>query len=85
MPRDIAIKESTRASLPCDANGDPSTLTYVWKKDGEVIPGANRSYLIIYRTSKTDVGHYECIPQNEYGTYNTTEYVLNIEGESPFL
>ena len=82
MPRDIAAKESTTTSLPCNANGDLSTLTYVWKKDGEVIPGANSSYLNIYGTSKLDVGHYECIPSNEYGTYNTTEYILNIEGES---
>ena len=66
-------------ALSCNAKGD--VLSYVWKKDGIVIPDANQSFYIIYDILKSDIGHYECIPSNAFGTHNTTEVIVNIESK----
>ena len=80
-PRTVQIKAGSMMALPCRAKGYPSNFTYLWKKDGITINGANQSFLIIYKTTTSDVGHYECFPSNTFGTHNTTEFTVNIESE----
>ena len=55
--------------------------TYVWKKDGIVIRGASSSYLNIDEVNLQDVGHYECIPSNSFGSHNSSETTINIQSE----
>ncbi len=79
--RSIRIKIGTMMALPCNAEGHPDVFTFVWKKNGIIISGANESFLIKYDVSWSDIGNYECIPSNQYGTHNTTEYTVNIESK----
>lgn len=75
------IVQNSMMSLACDAVGYPNTFTYQWKKDGELIAGANESFLIVYQAMLHDVGYYECIPSNgegEFSSHNTTKFTINI-------
>ena len=59
-------------TLEVTAFGDPSDITYVWKKNGVIIPGETSNTLTLTDVSGDDIGQYECIPSNSVGSHNSS-------------
>jgi hypothetical protein len=57
------------------AGGDP-VLTYVWKKDGVVIPDATQSQLALTGVQKSDEGQYTVEVTNPYGTVSSAAQLI---------
>jgi len=45
---------------------------YQWRHNGEDINGETSNTLTINRVTKDDGGNYECVVNNEYGDYATS-------------
>ncbi|HON07747.1 MAG TPA: immunoglobulin domain-containing protein, partial [Verrucomicrobiota bacterium] len=58
-----------------EAGGDPE-LTYVWKKDNNVIENQNQSFLELASVQKADEGQYTVIITNLYGTTSSTAQLV---------
>ena len=56
------------ATFAVGAYGDPSGLTYQWRRNGVNLPKTNFADLVLKPTQKTDEGVYECIVSNAYGS-----------------
>lgn len=56
-------------------------LTFEWKKDGLVLPGADSSLLSIASVDQSDVGIYEVIISNSEGTRRSKQMALNIAND----
>ena len=66
-------------TLIVTASGDPDDITYVWKKNGVIIPGETSNTLIINDVSPYDIGQYECIPSNSVGSHNSSIIQVDVE------
>ena len=78
---DVVVDSGSSTTLQVTAEGIPSNITYVWKKDGVVIPGETSIRLTISSVSVSNIGSYECIPSNSEGTHNTSVIQLDVKGE----
>ena len=67
--------------LTVTASGDPDDITYVWKKDGVIIPGETSNTLILNDVSPFNIGQYECIPVNTIGSHNSSIIQVDVECE----
>ena len=73
--------------MECVASGAPP-ITYSWRKDGIIltnggrIQGADTSQLVIVSMNVSDIGHYECHPENSIRTLNYSTTEVGIKGES---
>ena len=68
-------------TLTVTASADPDDITYVWKKDGVIIPGETSNTLILNDVSPLDIGQYECIPVNTVGSHNSSIIQVDVECE----
>ena len=68
-------------TLDVTASGIPDDITYVWKKNGVIIPGETSNTLILNDVSGDDIGQYECIPSNSLGSHNSSIIQLDVECE----
>ena len=68
-------------TLTVTASGDPSDITYVWKKNEVIIPGETSNTLILNDISGDDIGQYECIPSNSVGSHNSSIIQVNVNCE----
>ena len=68
-------------TLTVTASSDPDDITYVWKKDGVIIPGETSNTLILNNVSPFDIGQYECIPMNSVGSHNSSIIQVDVECE----
>ena len=68
-------------TLEITASGDPDDITYVWKKNGVIIPGQTSNTLTLIDVSVDDIGQYECIPSNSLGSHNSSIIQLDVECE----
>ncbi len=68
-PPEVSLGDSVVLGLTATSNGP---LTYVWRKDGEIIPGANSSALTLIALQASDLGNYEVTASNAAGTVTRT-------------
>ena len=69
-----------QVTFECCAKGIPKNITFMWKKDGQVIVGEVDSTYTIRSVSILDSGRYECIPFNSYGYHNSSTMALKVKG-----
>ena len=65
-------------TLEITASGDPDDITYVWKKNGVIIPGKKSNTLTLNNVSGDDIGQYECIPSNSVGSHNSSIILVDV-------
>ena len=68
-------------TLTVTASSDPDDITYVWKKNGVIIPGETSSTLTLSDVSGDDIGQYECIPSNSVGSHNSSIIQVDVNCE----
>ena len=84
---DFIAPQSSNITLECVASGAPP-ITYSWRKDGIIltnggrIQGANTSQLVIISMDVSDIGHYECHPENSIHTLNYSRTEVAIKSET---
>ena len=78
---DVKTDAGSNITLTVTASGDPGDITYVWKKDGVIIPGETSNTLILNDVSPFDNGQYECIPSNSVGSHNSSIIQVEVECE----
>jgi uncharacterized delta-60 repeat protein len=66
QPASVWANAGSTVSLSVSAVG--TGLSYQWKKDGQSIPGANSSNLVIANASSADTGNYQLVLTGTYGT-----------------
>ena len=66
-------------TLEITASGIPDDITYVWKKNGVIIPGETSNTLTLLGFSIDDIGQYECIPSNSEGSHNSATIQADIK------
>ena len=76
----ITADNGSTVTLQVTAEGIPSNITYIWTKDGVVIPGEVTNTLTINGISVTDIGIYECTPSNSEGSFNTSIIQVDVRG-----
>ena len=69
---DVTADAGSDVALTVTASGDPSDITYVWRKNGVIIPGETSNTLILNDVTGDDIGRYECIPSNSVGNHNSS-------------
>ena len=77
---DVVVDSGSSTTFQVTAEGIPSNITYVWKKDGVIIPGETSNTLTISSVDVSNIGSYECIPSNSEGTHNTSIIQLDVKG-----
>ena len=75
---DVTADAGSDITLEITASGIPDDITYVWKKNGVIIPGETYNTLILNDVSENDIGQYECIPSNSVGSHNSSMILVNI-------
>ena len=78
---DVVVDSGSSTTLQVTAEGIPSNIKFVWKKDGVIIPRETSNTLTISSVSVSDIGSYECIPSNSEGTHNTSVIQLDVKGK----
>ena len=78
---DVTVDAGSDVTLEITASGDPGDITYVWKKNGVIIPGETSNTLILNDVSGDDIGQYECIPSNSLGSHNSSIIQLDVNCE----
>ena len=78
---DVTADAGSDVTLTVTASGDPDNITYVWKKNGVIIPGETSNTLVLNDVSGDDIGQYECIPSNSVGSHNSSIIQVNINCE----
>ena len=78
---DVTVDAGSDVTLEITASGDPDDITYVWKKNGVIIPGETSNTLILNDVSRDDIGQYECIPSNSVGSHNSSIIQVDVNCE----
>jgi hypothetical protein len=74
---DITVMEYEEISLYVEAEGDD--LEYLWKKNGELIIGADKANYVIVSARKEHKGKYQCFVSNSCG--EVTSQLIDVEVE----
>ena len=78
---DVTVDAGSDVTLEITASGDPGDITYVWKKNGVIIPGETSNTLILNDVSGDAIGQYECIPSNSVGSHNSSIIQVDVTCE----
>ena len=78
---DLTADAGSEVTLTVTASGDPDDITYVWKKNGVIIPEETSNTLILNNVSGDDIGQYECIPSNSVGSHNSSTIQVDVNCE----
>ena len=78
---DVTADVGSDVTLEIIASGDPDDITYVWKKNGVIIPGQTSNTLVLNNVSGDDIGQYECIPSNSVGSHNSSIIQVDVNCE----
>ena len=78
---DVTSNAGSDVTLTITASGDPDDITYVWKKNGVIIPGETSDTLTLNDVSGDDIGQYECIPSNSVGSHNSSIIQVDVNCE----
>ena len=76
---DVTANADSNITLEITASGIPDDITYVWKKNGVIIPGETSNTLTLRGVSIDDIGQYECIPSNSEGSHNSSIIQVDIK------
>ena len=79
---DVTAIAGSNITLNITASGIPDGITYVWKKNGIIIPGETSNTLNLIDVSFDDIDEYECIPSNSEGNHNSSIIQVDIKSES---
>jgi len=77
QPQSVAIKEGEAISFSVIASGE-GKLSYQWQHNGEDLPGAQASSLVLSLTSALDSGSYRVLVSNEGGVTTSVAATLTI-------
>ena len=75
-PRTQTVAEGGVVFLSVAATG--GNLTYLWRKEGVVLPGETRALLIIGSARRTDAGSYTVTASNEVGAATSAPATLTV-------
>jgi N-acetylneuraminic acid mutarotase len=64
-PQSITVAIGSPASFTVTATG--TTLTYQWRKDGQILPGINVTTISIAAVAAQDAGTYDCVVSSSTG------------------
>ena len=78
---DVTVDAGSDVTLEITASGDPDNITYVWKKNGVIIPGETSNILTLSDVSGDDIALYECIPSNSVGSHNSSTIQVDVNCE----
>ena len=78
---DVTADVRSNITLVIIASGDPDDITYMWKKNGVIIPGETSNTLSLIDVSINDIGQYECIPSNSVGSHNSSIIQVDVKCE----
>ena len=81
----MVVDLGSSTTLQVTAEGIPTTITYVWRKNGVIILGETSNNLTISSVDVSDIGSYECIPSNSRGTFNSTVIQLDVKGTQSII
>jgi hypothetical protein len=76
-PGNVTVFAGVTATFTVAATGTPS-LTYQWKKNGDVIAGATGSSLSITDVRYLNEAEYSCVVTNAYGTTESAAGTLTL-------
>ena len=79
---DVTADAGSDITLEITASGIPDDITYVWKKNGMIIPRETFNTLSLIDVSIDDIGEYECIPSNSEGNHNSSIIQVDVKSES---
>ena len=77
----VALSAQT-ATLSVTAIGGTPALTYQWRKDGFVIPGATSAAITFADLKATDSGSYRCVVTNSVGAVTSDACILTVYAET---
>ncbi len=80
QPTSVSTRADSAATFTVTAAGT-EPLSYQWKKDGNVIPGATRASLTIPRATVSETGSYEVFVYNAFGNATSIPAQLSLSGE----
>jgi len=85
QPADTTVTEGSTVILIVKAEG--KNLAYQWRKDGQPIPGATDSQLVLQAVQQADSGWYDCQISNMCGTVLTeaAHVVVQPAGPGPVI
>lgn len=82
QPQDQSVSVGFPATFSVNANG-ANPLSYQWRKDTVIIPGATNSSYTIPVTAFSDSGDYNVVITNSFGTTTSDNAHLTIVGNQP--
>ncbi len=77
---DISVREYEEIRLSVEAEGDD--LEYLWKKNGELILGADKNTYVVQSARMDHKGQYQCIVKNDCGEIASTVINVNVEEDT---
>lgn len=84
QPKGQTILVGTAYTLSAKAAGS-LPLTYQWKKDGQDLPGANRSQLVFSSAQESDSGTYQLFVTQNTTVVSTTPATLTVKPVPAYL
>lgn len=84
QPGNRTVCTGTSLSLNVETDGT-SPVTYVWRKDGVIVPGANMHELPLYMATAADSGVYTCTVSNGCGGPITSASATVTVNEAPMI
>lgn len=73
----FSVKIDTDAEMAVEATGADS-IYYQWYKDNSIIRFASEKRLVLEEVTKRDIGEYQCIAFNRYGSDTSRVISLNV-------
>lgn len=82
-PRDVEVAKygSVHLTAQAIAGGD---ITYIWKKDGEVLPGENQSVLTIDNFEASNAGSYSVVAVFNDQSVESSAAQVSLSSQQPF-
>lgn len=82
QPAGLSISAGSSATFSVTATGE-GTLTYQWKKDGTLIPGATSATYAIASVTSGHAGNYTVAVTNNWGATESTSATLTVTAVTP--
>ncbi len=82
QPQNQTVQEATDVTFRVVATG-PGTLGYQWQLNGQNIPGATQSTLVLNRVTVSSAGQYRVLVSSQYGLTISSEATLVVNPNPP--
>jgi len=84
QPRSCSARSDQQVLFSIGAEG-AFPLTWQWFHNGELIPGATSSFLLLQHVSRNDAGNYRVVVKNALGETTSQASTLTVEAEPIFV